>query len=93
MDNRPLIAIGRDLKSFRKQVSKGGGKVSQQVVAMRLGCSRQQVSDMERGVYTGGLPLLSRYMNYAGLELSHKPKVNKFPQLDELGSFHAGEDE
>jgi len=90
MDNRPLIAIGRDLRSFREQAGKANGKVSQQVIAKRLGCSRQQVSDMERGVYEGGLPLLSRYMNYAGLDLCHKPKATKFPQLHELDSFNTG---
>ena len=65
----------------------------QQEVAKRLKTQRQYISDMERGVYKGVLPPLLNYLHFLGLSLTASRTASVFPQLSELDSLFAEDDD
>ena len=86
MSNKELAAIGLALKTYRK--NKG---LTQAELAGKTGIHRQNVSDIERGVFVGAISTLQKYLRFAGLELDYREKPSEFPQLDELNEVF-GED-
>ena len=86
MSNKELAAIGLALKTYRK--NKG---LTQAELAGKTGIHRQNVSDIERGVFVGAISTLQKYLRFAGLELDYREKPSEFPQLDELNELF-GED-
>lgn len=86
MSNKELAAIGLALKTYRK--NKG---LTQAELAGKTGIHRQNVSDIERGVFVGAISTLQKYLQFAGLELDYREKPSEFPQLDELNEVF-GED-
>jgi transcriptional regulator with XRE-family HTH domain len=86
VSNKELAAIGLALKTYRK--NKG---LTQAELAGKTGIHRQNVSDIERGVFVGAISTLQKYLQFAGLELDYREKPSEFPQLDELNEVF-GED-
>lgn len=82
MKNTGLPAIGEALKQYRS-----GKKLTQAEVAVKTGLFRQNISDIERGVFVGAIATLRRYLRFAGLELSYQTRPSEFPQLDDLNSL------
>ena len=76
-----LVEIGNALAAFRK--SSG---MTQSNIAEKAQIHRQQVSDIERGKFTGSLTILLRYTQVAGLELKAAPAESEFPTLDSLAA-------
>lgn len=83
-----LHRIGQQLREARKQRN-----LRQQEVARHLKTQRQYISDMERGVYKGVLPPLLNYLHFLGLSLTANRAASMFPQLSELDSLFAEDDE
>ena len=82
-----LIAIGEALKQYRKKK-----KLTQADVAGKTGIHRQNISDIERGVFVGAISTLQKYLLFAGLELSCQNQPSEYPQLDDLNAlFEEGE--
>jgi len=79
MTSTGLGAIGARLRQYRK--AKG---LTQASVALKTGIHRQNISDMERGVFVGAIATLQKYLLFAGLELSSQALSSEFPQLGEL---------
>ena len=82
MTSSGLIAIGEHLKHYRK--SRG---LTQAEAASRAGIHRQNISDIERGVFIGSISTLQKYLLLAGFELTCQPSPSEFPQLDELANL------
>lgn len=82
MSNGELKAIGTALKAFRK--SKG---LTQLDAAGKASIHRQNISDIERGVFIGAISTLQKYLQLAGLELDYRERTSEFPQLDELNEL------
>ena len=82
MKNAGLPAIGEALKQYRK-----GRRLTQAEVAVITGLFRQNVSDIERGVFVGAIATLQRYLRFAGFKLSYQTRPSEFPQLDDLNSL------
>lgn len=79
MKNADLVAIGEALRQYRKRK-----KLTQAEVATKTGVFRQNISDIERGVFVGAISTLQKYLRFAGLELSYQALPSDFPQLDDL---------
>jgi len=82
VSNKELAAIGRALRTYRKSKS-----LTQAEAAGKAGIHRQNISDIERGVFVGAISTLQKYLQFAGLELDYKEKPSEFPQLDELSEL------
>lgn len=87
MSSADLQTIGLALKNYRK---KSG--LTQSAAAERAGISRQNISDIERGVFLGAISTLQKYLRFAGLQLRCQQQSSEFPQLDELQGLF-GDDE
>jgi transcriptional regulator with XRE-family HTH domain len=79
MSSSGLTAIGECLKQYRK--AKG---LTQAEAASKVGIYRQNVSDIERGVFVGSIATLQKYLLFAGLEIACQALPSQFPQLDDL---------
>jgi transcriptional regulator with XRE-family HTH domain len=82
MNSSGLIAIGEALRQYRKRK-----KLTQADVAGKIGIHRQNISDIERGVFVGAISTLQKYLLFAGLELSCQGLPSEFPQLEDLNSL------
>ena len=82
MGDKALAAIGIALKTYRKSKS-----LTQAETAGKAGIHRQNVSDIERGVFVGAISTLQKYLQLAGLELDYRKRPSEFPQLGELSEL------
>lgn len=71
-------AIGERAQLIRKE--KGYG--SMRDVAKLIGISRNDISEIERGIFTGSIDNILKYLNFLGLTLVVQTK--SMPTLDEL---------
>lgn len=82
MASSGLPAIGEQLKQYRKN-----NGLTQADAASRAGIHRQNISDIERGVFVGSIATLQKYLLLAGLEIACQPLPSEFPQLEELATL------
>tara|TARA_R110001592_G_scaffold44230_1_gene142554 strand:- start:4241 stop:4504 length:264 start_codon:yes stop_codon:yes gene_type:complete len=78
--------LGNALKDYRKEK---GWKQSD--IQAKTDITRQVVSEIENGKFTGAISTVEKYMLLANIELKVVKKGHDFPQLDELSALF-GED-
>ena len=71
--------LGDQLKQFRTK-----NNLKQSDIVSATGISRQVISQIENGKFSGAISTLDKYLLYARLELEVKVVENDYPQLDEL---------
>jgi DNA-binding XRE family transcriptional regulator len=81
--------IGKYLKNNRKALVTEN---TQAEIASKIGVSRQTISEIENGRYTGSLAIFIRYLNFLGLEIEVKEKPFSVPQLDDLADLFGDEE-
>lgn len=74
----PKTAIGEKARAARKE--KGLGSMVQ--AARLVGISRNDISEIERGIYTGSIDNVLKYLSFLGLTLIASSK--SMPSLEEL---------
>lgn len=80
--NSDSQTLGEILKDKRM-----ADKISQKDLGQKINVSRQVISSIETGSYTGTVKSLNAYANYYGLELTVRLRKPDYPQLDDLASF------
>ena len=60
---------------------------TQSYVSTQTGLSCNQIIAMEKGLFTGGIKYLRKYLNLLGLKMAIIEEENDFPQLAELASL------
>ncbi|TPV55763.1 helix-turn-helix transcriptional regulator [Aestuariibacter sp. GS-14] len=73
---------GDMLKEKRKQ--RGW---TQAYVSERTGLSKPQIIKIEKGLFSGGIKYLRKYLELLDLEITITEKRNEVPQLDELAEL------
>lgn len=68
-------------------------KLTQNDISTLSGLSRNQIIAMEKGLFTGGIKYLYKYLDTLDLEITITPKPNHLPQLHELASLFDEDDE
>ena len=68
-------------------------QLTQKDISMLSGLSCNQIIAMEKGLFTGGIKYLYKYLDTLGLEITITPKLNHRPQLHELASLFDEDDE
>ncbi|HET8905066.1 MAG TPA: helix-turn-helix transcriptional regulator [Saccharospirillum sp.] len=82
-----LEAIGRKARKRRKQHQLG----SMREIAQVLQISVNDISEIERGIFTGSILNVERYLSYIGLELT--VAESKAPTLDDLEAIFREDDD
>jgi len=82
-----LEAIGRQARKHRKQLKLG----SMREIARTLQISVNDISEIERGIFTGSILNVERYLSYIGLELT--VVESKTPTLDDLEAIFREDDD
>ncbi|GGX73671.1 helix-turn-helix domain-containing protein [Saccharospirillum salsuginis] len=82
-----LEAIGRKARKHRKQLNLG----SMREIARTLQISVNDISEIERGIFTGSILNVERYLSYIGLELT--AVESKTPTLDDLEAIFREDDD
>ena len=74
------------------QIRKKRG-LTQKAVSEKTGLSRNQIIAMEKGLFTGGLKYLHRYLCFLNLKLQLVEEQKSYPQFEELSELFKEEDE
>jgi len=80
--NTESQTLGEILKA--KRVAEN---ISQKELGLKINVSRQVISSIETGSYTGTVKSLNAYARYYGLELTVRISKPDYPQLDDLSSY------
>ncbi len=68
-------------------------KLTQKDIANISGLSRNQIIAMEKGLFTGGIKYLFKYLEILDLEITITAKPSHRPQLHQLASMFSEDDE
>jgi len=68
-------------------------KLTQNDIANITGLSRNQIIAMEKGLFSGGIKYLYKYLEVLALEITITTKPNSKPQLHELANIFSEDDE
>lgn len=66
---------------------------TQAYVSDQTGLSRNQIIAMEKGIFTGGIKYLRKYLDLLNLKIAIIEDNEPLPQLDELSSLFVDEDD
>jgi len=72
----------KQIGAIAKQTRKALGHKNMVVVAQQLGISKNDISEIERGIFRGSVLNVIKYLSFLGLELTASPR-NK-PPLEDL---------
>ena len=68
-------------------------RLTQKDVSNITGLSRNQIIAMEKGLFSGGIKYLYKYLDILDLEITITNKNSQLPQLDELADMFAEDSE
>ncbi|MGJ8693622.1 MAG: helix-turn-helix domain-containing protein [Thalassotalea sp.] len=60
---------------------------TQRDISVQTGLNRNQIIAMEKGLFTGGIKYLRKYLDSLGLKIAIIEEQSQLPQLDELSSL------
>lgn len=78
--------------SLLRQARKQRG-LTQKEISSQTGLSRNQIIAMEKGIFTGGLKYLQRYLALMDLKLELVEQHKTYPQFEELPALFKEDDE
>ncbi len=78
--------------SLLREMRKERG-LTQNDISGQTGLSRNQIIAMEKGVFTGGLKYLQRYLTFMDLKQQLVETQKSYPQFEELSELFKEDDE